>query len=287
MKIISYWLVRLTALFFSLLPFPALYLLSDFLYLILYRIAGYRKGVVRDNLEKCFPDMPLARLRLIEKQFYCNLCDITLEGFKAFSMSKATLLKRYRLVNPDILDAHFNRGESVFVTASHMANWEWGTLIFNLTLKHRPAAIYKPLKNPVVNDYITRNRSRFGIILLPMRQALSKIAAMKEQPYAFIIVNDQWPSNLQMAHRVLFLGRDTPFLHGLDQIARETGYPVYYVHVNRIRRGYYELTLSPICLHPAAEKEGRITAAFAARLESLILEKPQDWLWSHRRWKKT
>lgn len=286
MKIISYWSVRLVAFIFSILPFGALYALSDFLYIVLYKLVGYRVKVVKDNLQKSFPEYNPDKILAIEKLFYKNLCDITLESFKAFSMSKATLLERYKVVNPEILDEHYERGESVFISASHFSNWEWGTLIFNLALKHAPVGIYKPLTNPVVNKYVTLNRGRFGLILLPMKQALAKIAEMRDQPYAFIIVNDQWPSNLEQAHRVRFLQRNTPFLHGLDKIARETGHPVYYIHINRVRRGYYELTLSLLCIEPKTTKEGEVTTAFAAKLESLIYEKPQDWLWSHRRWKK-
>ena len=72
----------------SKLPFGVLYLLSDFTYLVLYKLIGYRTKVVRGNLKRSFPEKSEKEILRIESEFYKHLCDVIVEGIKGFSISK-------------------------------------------------------------------------------------------------------------------------------------------------------------------------------------------------------
>ena len=78
----------------SLLPYPLLYLFSDFLFLIMYRLIGYRKKVVFTNLKNSFPNKSDQELKAIMADFYRHLCDIIMESMKGFTISEKQLRKR-------------------------------------------------------------------------------------------------------------------------------------------------------------------------------------------------
>jgi KDO2-lipid IV(A) lauroyltransferase len=96
---------------------------------------------------------------------------------------------------------------------------------------------------------------------------------------------DQSPSNPEKAIWVNFLGQKTAFLDGPERHARLRDIPVIFTDIQRVKRGYYTLELSYISLNPKETEKGEITTNYASRLEKIIRNKPEDWLWSHKRWK--
>src|SRR5436190_16385824 len=84
----------------SFLPLKFLYVLSDFLYLVLYKTFSYRKEVVRTNLMNSFPEKSIIDIRNIEQKFYCHFCDLIIESIKLFTISEKELARRNKIVNP-------------------------------------------------------------------------------------------------------------------------------------------------------------------------------------------
>ena len=286
MKRFRYYRLVLLVNLFSLVPFWVLYLLSDFLFFILYRLLKYRYKVVIENLSKSFPEKSSAEIQQIARGFYKNLSDITLETIKGFTLSKEAYLKRHRFVGMELLEKDFENGQSVLLAGGHFTNWEWGLFCIGLVMKHQMVAVYKPINNKAVDDYFNNRRSRWGVRLAAMHQVGRAIARYKDEACAFLFIADQSPSDVQNAHWIDFLNQDTPFLPGIDKIARRTNYPVFYCDLRRVKRGYYELTLSELCRDSSQFKEGEITQLFAKKLEQSIDANPSDWLWSHKRWKR-
>jgi KDO2-lipid IV(A) lauroyltransferase len=101
------------------------------------------------------------------------------------------------------------------------------------------------------------------------------------------MASDQSPTNLSKAFWVNFLGRETAFLHGPETYAKKYDLPVIFVDIQRVKRGYYQLTLVLISDKPRETGEGEITKRYASLLEKAIYHQPENWLWSHRRWKHT
>jgi KDO2-lipid IV(A) lauroyltransferase len=279
-------LVKLLVRFFALLPFPALYGLSSLLHHLLAHLFRYRRKVILENLRKAFPDKGGAWVQSTAGQFYAFFSDLLLESLKGPSLSRDELLSRFCYRNPEIFDPLFQQGRSAILLGSHAGNWEWGVLSFPLVVRQQVIGIYKPLSNKRLNRLLCQLRSRWGLILFSMRTAGRAMAQFRDKPCIYVLIADQTPSDLGHAHWLDFLHQDTPFLHGADKLARQSNYPVFFFQINQLKRGHYEVIFRELCANPAEAPEGEITRLFAAALEAAIADRPQHWLWSHRRWKR-
>lgn len=266
-------------------PFRLLYRYSDLLFYLLYYVFRYRRKVVHSNLTHAFPNKNAGDITQIAKRFYRNFCDILLESIKGLTMSEEALRRRYVFTNPEIFDELYRNDGSALLLAAHFNNWEWGVLSFSLWARHTVMGIYKPLNNKAIDAYLHAKRRRWGLHLSSMSQTGRAVIRYRGKPTLFVFIADQTPSDLSNTHWVTFLNRETAFLHGVDKLARETGYPVYYIDIQRKRRGYYKVSFSEFHLNPTGLSEGSITKMYAARLEEVIRKYPENWLWSHRRWK--
>ena len=269
----------------GLLPFPLLYLLSDFGQFFLHRIMGYRKKVILSNLKACFPDLPENELNHIVDNVYKNLSDIIAEGIKGFSMLPATVRKRHFIVNPEVIEPWFAQGRSVIALPAHINNFEWGSMSPGLFTKHPIITFYKPLSNKYINRFMKWSRARFGTNLASIYETSLVFERNAGIPSVYIMAADQSPARAEKSYWIRFLGRETAFLHGPEKYARMYNYPVVYVDVQRIKRGYYTVEVILLADDPATLPEGEVTRRYAEKLEQAILKSPGNWLWSHKRWK--
>lgn len=285
MKKIPCFFIKTTIRILSISSFRMIYFFSDLLYYFFYYVIPYRKDVVRENLTRSFPEKSLKEIKLIEKSFYRHLADLFPESLKAFSMSNKAMINRYRILNPEILDKYFDEGRSVIAVAGHFNNWEWGSVAASSQLQHKPVGIYKPLSNECVNEYIRKNRERNGTVVVPIQNTADHFIKYLQAPSIFMMLADQNPSHIDLAHWGLFLNRKTAFLHGPEKYSRKHNLPVVYVDIQKIKRGFYTVTLELLTDKPDMIPDGGITALFIKRLEKAIISNPENWLWSHKRWK--
>ncbi|MBK8563225.1 MAG: lysophospholipid acyltransferase family protein [Saprospiraceae bacterium] len=271
---------------FAIVPFGWLYLLSDWLSFVLNKIVGYRKKVILQNLHNAFPEKKDGEISVLATTYYNHLADLLLESIKGLTMNKAQLQHRFVYRNPEIFTPLFENGESAILLGSHFGNWEWGVLSFPLSVNHEVLGTYKPLKNRYLDGYLNSLRKQWGLHLTSMSQAGRAVIQQKGKPTIFVLIADQTPADIKNAHWVNFLNQDTPFLHGMDKLARQMGYPVFYFEIERVSQGRYEVFFSPLCEAKEALAEGEVTRRFAAVLEQTIQKNPANWLWSHRRWKR-
>lgn len=282
---IGYIFFRAFVAFFAILPFKVIYKIADFTSWLLYKVIRYRRTVVETQLRNSFPLKSDEELQAIAKKSYINLGDIIVESIKGFSMSENEFRKRYIFTNPEISNQYTARGQSVILSASHYNNWEWGALTIPLWFSYPSLGFYKPLSNKYMEAYARKIRGRFNFILVPIGQTSEYIEKYKDQAATFIFVSDQstWSKN---AHWVTFLGQETACPHGIDKYYRMLNLPVFYLNFKRIRRGYYEVDLSTITDGTEILAEGEITQRFMKKLEEVLHEAPENWLWSHKRWKR-
>ena len=278
--------IKFIVQFFRAVPFRCLYALSWLLSFCLFGLTGYRKKVIFSNLQNSFPNKSSSEIRAIAGQFYRHFADIVLETLKGLTLPKSTLQQRFRYRNPEIFKPFFEKKQSVILLASHHGNWEWGVLSLSLNDEQAVVGVYKPLKNKELDKYFNSLRKQWGLHLTDMAHTGRAVVTFKNQPTIFVLIADQTPSDIHNAHWVNFLQQDTPFLHGMDKLSRQTGYPVFYLEIERVKRGFYEVQFFELCEDPKATAEGEITRLYAERLEATIRKSPANWLWSHRRWKR-
>ncbi len=268
----------------SLLPYPILYLISDLIYILIYKIIGYRKNVVLTNLNNSFPKKNKQELEIIMSDFYRHLCDIIMESLKGFTISEKQLRRRLVIKNPEFSNSFADKGQSIIFVGGHYNNWEICAQAFSMYSNHNCIGIYKPLSNNFLNKKIYSSRTRYGTNLVSMKQA-KKSFTENDKVKAIVFGSDQNPSNPSRAYWLRFLNQDTAVLFGAEKYAKEYNFPVIYVSISKVKRGYYEVEYSLITDSPTKEKHGKITEDFTRKLEQDIIKNPQYWLWSHKRWK--
>lgn len=272
----------------SALPLFILYGISNFMYVMMYYVFGYRKKVIEDNIYKSFPDKSENEKKRIVKAFYKHFCDIIIESIKNFTISKKQVLKRFSVENPEVLDKYYDQGKSVVMIGGHYNNWELYAVAISMLAKHQHLGIYKPLSSAFFDEKMRSSREKFGLKMIPMKATRQNFETTHEHPVCMIFGSDQWPSNPKKAHWTTFLGRETPFLFGAEKYAKEFDWPVVYGEILKVKRGKYTLVLHDLTDKPKELENGQIIETYVRMLEKTITErKPELWLWSHRRWKRT
>ncbi len=267
------------------MPFWLLYGISDAVYFLLYYVVRYRKIVTISNLKKVFPEKSEREIAMISRKFYRNLSDLFIESIKGYSLNNEELYKRFTIKNPEKLKIIEEKHHSIIIASAHCGNWEWGAMAAPLMTVHRTIGFYKPLSNKLIDNYVKQNRANNGMTLASILETSKTFITNKNQRSAYFFISDQSPTNKRASIWINFKGINTAWLHGLEKHARNNNLPVYYFGISRVTRGHYQVFIEDITLDANAEPYGMITQKYVTILERLITEKPEDWLWSHRRWK--
>lgn len=270
----------------SRLPFPLLYLLSDGLFFLLYRVIRYRRKVVRDNLALVFPDKSEEERQGIERKFYSHLCDVFMEMVKTMGISKEELLKRYTFTGLEVIHKLEAKGKSIMLLAPHYASWEWAFAL-EPYVKGEAFAVYQPLTNRYFDRWARRNRKRFGTTLITTRETSQQITKNRQEGrlafYGMLI--DQSPMLAKAQYWAPFMGVRVPMHTGAEYLSKKTDLPVIYMKVSKLKRGYYEASFKLLSENPGEIPDFQITDAFFREVEKSIREAPEYYFWTHKRWK--
>lgn len=285
MKKVLASLIKYPLRLLSILPFSIIYILSDLLYGVIYHIIGYRKQVVRTNLLNSFPNKSEQERRSIEKRYFHFLADMLMESIKMISISKDELRKRYVIENPEEVEKYFKKGQSVILITGHYGNWEWGALRCSYEFNNPFLIIYKPLTDKDVELAINQARSRFGAVMISMKNTMRSMVSYKDQAFWTAFLGDQTPVPREIHFYDTFLNQRTPIFLGSEKMAKLTNAAVVFGYNNRVKRGYYTVRFKSITDSPRETEEYEITRTHTRLLDQTIQQCPELWLWSHKRWK--
>jgi KDO2-lipid IV(A) lauroyltransferase len=269
----------------SLLPLAVLYLISDVLMFLLFHVIRYRRKVVEMNLRNAFPEKSEEEILRISRKFYRNLGDIMVEILKMITISREEFARRVTVINTELEDEYYRNNTCIIAVAGHYANWEWMSLASDLHLRHDHFGAYKPLSNPYFDKAFINWRSRFGTRLIPMKEVLRTVIKNRDKLFALGLISDQTPTKNESVYWTTFLNQPTSVFLGPEKIAKMINCKVVFFDMRRIKRGYYELEVVPLAEDPSQLAEYELTERHVRYLENRIRQKPEDWLWSHRRWK--
>ncbi len=286
MKAILFWLFYPLLWVISVLPFPLLYLYSDFLYILAYYIIGYRKKTVRNNLALAFPEKTSQERLVIEKKFYHHMCDMFLEMIKSMNITKKQLLERYKPTNVELVEKYDNKNQSFIIVLGHYASYEW-IFALQLYIKQPGYGVYKTIKHKQLDNLIRKIRGRWNTFLIDTKNTIRTINKHqlegKSAIYGFVA--DQSP-RLHKAHFwTQFLGQEVPFFTGVERMSMQFDLPVVYYNVEKVGRGRYEGTFHTLAEKGDQRQDGEITSMYAQLLEKQIRKEPAYYLWTHRRFK--
>lgn len=272
----------------SLLPFKVLYILSDFVYVLLYHVVRYRRKVVRTNLQNAFPDYSDDKLLVIERAYYRHMCDLFVETYKMLSMSEAKMRKHCIFKNPEVITSILKQNKSIIGVMGHYGNWEWLSsfaMWIDSSIDFVP--LYKPIHAKAVDYLMYKIRSSFGANPIAKNDILRYIVQKRNSGKLFFaaFVADQTPNRHNLNFWMRFLNQDTPIFLGTERIATKFNLPVISVKVTKPKRGFYEVEFTILTEDPKQLIPGELTRMHTRMLEQQINACPELWLWSHRRWK--
>lgn len=286
MSFISYILLYPIVWVISLLPLRLLYLISKELYFLVYYIIRYRRKVVYKNLQNSFPEKSPKEIQKIAKSFYRYFCRLIIEIIKLITISKEELKSRIKYKNVEILNDLYKKGRHCIIITAHYGNWEWLTGLTDYTL-YKTMCIYKPLSNKYLNKLFIKVRTKTGADVVPMKSTIKAILKYQREKTLTLscFISDQSPVRHHIQYWTKFLNQNTPIFLGPEKIARQTNQSVVYFNIMPIKPGYYEVEVIKLFEDVSQVDENTITEAHVRLLEQVIKNKPEYWLWSHRRWK--
>ena len=270
---------------FARLPMRVLYAFAGLLFFLAYYMVRHRQHVIREQLAKVFPTLPEAERDAIHRRFLRNFCDVMVEVLKSVSMSPEQMSSHIRILNLEAARGYLDAGQSVMFVTSHLGNWEWLLQGVTLQLGYPVDAAYKPLHDAWAERLMCKVRSRFGARLIPAKELLADFLRRRGIVRAVAINADQAPVSTDKRYWTQFLGQETAFYVGAEQIARATRLPILYLVMRRVRRGYYEVELRRLWDGRETLAPNAITERYARACERDVFDHPADWLWSYRRWR--
>lgn len=272
-----FWLV-------SLLPLKVLYLISDLAYGLVFYIFKYRKDIVMKNLQQAFPDKTEKEKKIIAKKFYRNLTDTFIETIKSFSVGEK-FINKHCTADFSVIHRLEEKGKSFQIHPAHHFNWEWVNLHFSLHFRMPLLVVYMPLSNKTIDKVFLKVRTKFGNIFLPATDMRRAYMPWRNKPGVLALVADQNPGHTGNALWFNFFNKPAPFIKAPERSAKDKGSAVVFVFIKKLKRGYYESEFVLATGDASKLQTGELTKMYVAALTERMTGQPENWLWSHRRWK--
>ena len=270
----------------SLLPFWVLFNLSDLMFIVLFKVVGYRKSVAFTNLKNAYPDKTDEEINAIQENFFRHFCDVIVESIKLFSISKEEIRKRFKIMNTETLEDFYTQKRSIILVGGHYNNWEIAAKGFDLCTPHQAVGIYSPLRDKFFEGKLNKSRTEFGVEIVSKALVPRSFVVNKKRLTMTIFGADQSPTGSKYVHWMNFLNQETAVHLGAEAFSVKYNYPVVFIRIDKVKRGYYEGKVEVLHDNPSSSEKGEITELHTKYLERVINENPQYWLWSHMRWKR-
>ncbi|WP_363317253.1 lysophospholipid acyltransferase family protein, partial [Flavobacterium sp.] len=271
----------------SLLPFRVLYFLSDGLYILLYRIIGYRKKTVRENLWLALPHLSVKERRIIERKFYHHFCDTLVEMVKTITVPVKEIQKRFVIENPEAIKETEERGKGIAFLCGHFCSYEWMLVMNKQLTTHKGFGIYKTIRNKYFDKLVRKLRSRFDGELIDTRRIIPAMRDHKRKGilgfYGFL--SDQSPKLSSTIYWGNFFDMEVPVHVGAEILAKKLDLNIMLVKSTKTGRGRYNARFIPFEGNPKDIPNYEISDMFLKMLENDIRETPEFYLWTHKRFK--
>ena len=264
----------------SIVPLKVLYIKS----LILSNFFFYRNHIIKSNIDNAFNNSNIHYKKQIIKGFRRYFLNLICEIIKMISVNNSFYSNRITIKNIEILDQYYDRNQTIVLMMGHHNNWEWAGQIISIKSKQKFVSVYKKLSSSFFDYFMCRLRAKNGADVIEMNDVIKHIYDNKECKIIGLIA-DQNPIVTDSTKWTNFFKQSVPVIDGPEKIARKMNFPVLFCNMNKIKDGYYTISFEVIDENPKTSNSGDITNKFFNRLEEKIKEEPNNYLWSHNRWK--
>jgi len=285
MQLLVFILVYPIMWLISILPHRIFYFVSDLAFVLVYRIVGYRRKVVQENLNLVFPEKSSEEIKSIEKKFYKHLCDLFLEMIQTLNLSEEQIKKKYHITNVAVVQ-EIEKTKSILVPCAHYGNWEWNPSL-NLYVASKGYAVYQTIANTYFDRLFLKLRSRWGTTLITQQETVKTVMRNEKNGIKGVygMISDQSPMAIKAQYWEEFMGIKVPVFNGVELMARKMDLAAIFMKVSKVKRGHYEAEFIPITVSGKETAPSEITKKFIELTENQIRERPELYLWTHRRWK--
>ncbi len=268
------------------------YGIADYiLFPLMYHIIRYRRKLSYTNIRTSFPDKTEKEVQDLQKRFYHHLADVIVEIIDSRFATDEQMRQYIHFTHTDDLERLAQQTHGVIIMLGHIGNWEY-TADVQKRFVHpemRHYNVYRRQTNSVADQImltIRERRSGEGSCI-EKHNLLRQLILLNRQDHPFTVglISDQKPSPGNDYYWTDFLHHDTGFLGGGEILARKFGYAVTFADIRCTERGHYEVDVKIITEDPSQTQPCEITQRFAELLESNIQAQPEQWLWTHNRWK--
>lgn len=263
-----------------------LYRFSDFFYLLLISVFPYRKKVITQNLERSFPELNKNEIEALRRKFYRHFSDLIIEGIKNLSISEHELRKRIRVKNPELMKDAARNNKNVLLISGHYGNWEWLIKIQDKLFAHQAYGIGMPMTSNFWDKKVNERRQSFGMRVIHAKNYKAELLRNPDELKAVLLLSDQSPGDSRKSYWTKFLNQDTAVLFGAELMTYDLNFTPIFYKMRKVKRGFYEMELIACTLNLEERVYGKVSEWHTRELESLIQERPEFWLWSHKRWKR-
>ena len=272
--------------FISKLPLRILYIFSDVIFFLNYYLVGYRKNVITQNLRNSFPDKSEEEIRKIRKKFYRNFSDYLVETIKSFSISETESRVRMQHINQDLFHEVQKEGKNIILLAGHVFNWEWINALARIVPQAHCHPVYRKVNSDFWENQMKKVRNKFGNEALEANEVILNIFRNKNDGNSiYMFVADQTPHYSHVNYGLEFLNQRTPVFIDYDKLATRMDLAFIYCEMKKVKRGYYQVNYYRIYPDGEKFKEHEVVRKFHKLLENTLHKHPDNYLWSHRKWK--
>ncbi|KUJ53205.1 lysophospholipid acyltransferase family protein [Chryseobacterium sp. JAH] len=270
----------------SKMPLRILYIFSDIIFFLNYYFVGYRKKIITKNLKNSFPEKSDEEIAQIRKKFYLNFSDYLAETIKSFTMSETETKVRMQHINQHLFHEAKAEGKNIILLAGHVFNWEWMNTLATIVPQNNCHPVYRRVNSNFWEDQMKKVRSKFGNVALEANEVILNIFRNKNDGDSiYLFVADQTPHVAHVNYGLEFLNQRTPAFIGYDKLATRMDLVFIYTEMRKVKRGHYQINYHR--MEPEGEKfvNNEVVKKFHQLLENTIKKRPDNYLWSHRKWK--
>ena len=286
MKIIKYFFQFLFFIFFFFLFKIFGFKISSLIGGKLFETIGpiFRsKELISSNIKKAIPNINSKDLKKISRLMWNNYGRIFEEYVFIKSFRSGKLNSRISVEGQDILDEIKKNNQQVVFISGHFSNFELMAMHLEKT-GIKLSAIYRPLNNIFLNiimenirkKYICKNQIKKGI------GGIKKIIQLKKQNYSTALMIDQ-----RVSEGIKSNFFNSPALTTTipAQLVKKFKIPVVPIFIERVNNLNFKITIRNPVNFMNTDSIQKITDDLNKILETMILHKPEQWIWSHNRWK--
>jgi len=255
--------------------------------LVFFYLIPIRKKVVFNNLKIAFPENDVHTNKKLAFRIYLSFAITLVEILYLPYIKQEQLINEVMCSNPELIIEKFREGKGLILLSSHFGNWEFGAISIAMQVHLPFSVIVKPLRNPLVYEWMNNFRTKFGNEVVPLGISIRKTYQTLKQKKVVAMVADQ--RGPREGVKVDFFGRKVSVYTGPAALALKTGAPLICGIAVRQKDYKYKMDLVEISQQnlPDGEEEKilEISQRYTSYLEKVIRENPEQWLWMHNRWK--